>query len=91
MATRASKRVARSGVADRVAVVVGDVAALPFADSTFDVVVTGLARRHGAPISKLVSDSPFGDRGARMQPRMTKLGPIPLAYRAELSREGLDD
>jgi SAM-dependent methyltransferase len=46
MVQRASRLAARSGVADRVAFVVGDVAALPFGDASFAVVVSTLSAHH---------------------------------------------
>lgn len=46
MVERASKLAARSGVADRVAFGVGDVAALPFGDASFDAVVSTLSAHH---------------------------------------------
>jgi SAM-dependent methyltransferase len=46
MVERASKLAARSGVADRVAFGVGDVAALPFGEASFDVVVSTLSAHH---------------------------------------------
>jgi SAM-dependent methyltransferase len=46
MVERARSLAARSGVADRVAFQVGDVAALPFADASFDVVVSTLSAHH---------------------------------------------
>jgi SAM-dependent methyltransferase len=46
MVARANALAARSGVADRVAFQVGDVAALPFPDATFDVVVSTLSLHH---------------------------------------------
>jgi SAM-dependent methyltransferase len=46
MVQRAAKLAAGSGVADWVAFVVGDVAALPFGDASFDVVVSTLSAHH---------------------------------------------
>jgi SAM-dependent methyltransferase len=46
MTQRASLLAAQSGVADRVAVGVGDVAALPFGDASFDVVVSTFSAHH---------------------------------------------
>jgi ubiquinone/menaquinone biosynthesis C-methylase UbiE len=46
MVERAISLAARSGVADRVAFQIGDVAALPFADDSFDVVVSTLSAHH---------------------------------------------
>jgi SAM-dependent methyltransferase len=46
MVQRASVLAARSGVADRVAFTVGDVAALPFGDASFEVVVSTLSAHH---------------------------------------------
>jgi SAM-dependent methyltransferase len=46
MVQRASLLAARSGVADRVAFRVGDVAALPFGDASFDVVVSTFSAHH---------------------------------------------
>jgi SAM-dependent methyltransferase len=46
MVERARSLAARSGVADLVAFQVGDVAALPFADASFDVVVSTLSAHH---------------------------------------------
>jgi SAM-dependent methyltransferase len=46
MVQRASKLAARSGVADRVAFGVGDVAALPFGEASFEVVVSTLSAHH---------------------------------------------
>jgi len=125
MVARASGLAARSGVADRVAFGVGDVAALPFGEASFDVVVStfsahhwpdpaaGLAElyrvlrpggvvwiydladwltgleRHGPGIAELASHSPFHGGGACTQRMTTRVGPIPLVYRAELRREGL--
>ena len=40
----------------------------------------------GAGISELAKESPFGDGGAFKQSITTRLGPIPLVYRAELLR-----
>jgi SAM-dependent methyltransferase len=123
MVERASKLAARSGVADRVAFGVGDVAALPFGDGTFDAVVStfsahrwpdraaGLAElyrvlrpggvawvydladwitgleRHGPGLAELAGDSPFAGRGACTHRSISRVGPIPLIYRAELRRE----
>jgi hypothetical protein len=50
--------------------------------------ITGL-ERHGPGIAELAGDSPFDARGGYTQRITTKLGPIPLVYRAELRREGL--
>jgi ubiquinone/menaquinone biosynthesis C-methylase UbiE len=124
MVERASKLAARSGVADRIAFGVGDVAALPFGEASFDVVVStlsahhwpdpagGLAElyrvlrpggaawiydladwitgleRHGPGIAGLAGDSPFDGRGGYTQRITSKLGPLPLVYRAALRREG---
>jgi SAM-dependent methyltransferase len=123
MVERAGALAARSGVADRVAFQVGDVAALPFPDASFDAAVStfslhhwsnparglaeiyrvlrpgGVARvydfaawirrghRGGPGVAELVQDSPFGERGAYTEAMATRLGPIPLVYRAELRRE----
>jgi SAM-dependent methyltransferase len=123
MVERATALVAQSGVADRVAFRVGDVAALPFPDATFDSVVstfslhhwrnpaTGLAEIYrvlrpggvarvydlvdwirrfeqgGAGIGELAQNSPFGNGGTWTQSITTRLGPIPLVYRAEFRRE----
>jgi SAM-dependent methyltransferase len=46
MVERAISLAARSGVADRVAFQIGDVAALPFDDASFDVVVSTLSAHH---------------------------------------------
>ena len=46
MVARANALAARSGVADRVAFRVGDVAALPFPDASFDVVVSTFSLHH---------------------------------------------
>ena len=46
MVARANALAARSGVANRVHFQVGDVAALPFPDATFDVVVSTLSLHH---------------------------------------------
>lgn len=46
MVERASRLAARSGVADRVGVQVGDVAALPFRDATFDLVISTFSAHH---------------------------------------------
>ena len=46
MVERAIKLATRSGVADRVAFGIGDVAALPFGDASFDVVVSTFSAHH---------------------------------------------
>jgi ubiquinone/menaquinone biosynthesis C-methylase UbiE len=46
MVERAISLAARSGMADRVVFQIGDVAALPFADTSFDVVVSTLSAHH---------------------------------------------
>lgn len=46
MVKRASRLAARSGVADRVSFEVGDVAALPFHDATFQFVLSTLSAHH---------------------------------------------
>lgn len=46
MVARARSRAARDGVADRVAFEVGDVAALPFPDGTFDLVASSFSAHH---------------------------------------------
>ena len=120
MVERAKSLAARGGVADRVEFRVGDVASLPFADASFDIVVstfsahhwprpaTGLAEiyrvlRPGGVariydvvdwirrfeqgetgIAEVARESPFGERGECTQSINTRLGPIPLVYRAEL-------
>jgi SAM-dependent methyltransferase len=112
-------------VADRVTFQVGDVAALPFPDASFDVVVSTLSLHHwrdparglaeiyrvlrpgavalvydvadwltrlesrGPSIAGLVRSSPFSDRGTVTRSVTTRLGPIPLVYRAQLRREGM--
>ena len=38
----------------------------------------------GPPIAELAKESPFGERGAFSHSITTRLGPIPLVYRAEL-------
>lgn len=48
MVERANTRAAKSGVADRVTFQVGDAAALPFPNATFDVVVSTLSLHHWA-------------------------------------------
>jgi SAM-dependent methyltransferase len=40
----------------------------------------------GASIAELAKESPFEERGAYIQSITTRLGPIPLVYRAELLR-----
>jgi SAM-dependent methyltransferase len=123
MVERANALAARSGVADRVAFQVGDVAALPFPDASFDVVASTLSLHHwrdparglaeidrvlrpggvalvydvadwltrlesrGPGVAQLLQSSPFGARGMVTRSVTTRLGPIPLAYRAELRRE----
>jgi SAM-dependent methyltransferase len=46
MITLLARRARREGLAERVAVVVGDVAAMPFEDATFDVVVSSFSVHH---------------------------------------------
>ena len=48
--------------------------------------ITGL-ERHGAGIAELASDSPFDGHSAFTQRITTRVGPIPLVYRAELRRK----
>ena len=117
MIQRASARAARSSDGDRLRLVLGDAVSLPFADGSFDAVITtfslhhwpdpergiaemervlrpgGVARvydiadwvrwleRHGegTPSSKL-----FGRGWTRTVD--TRIGPVPLLYRAELTR-----
>jgi SAM-dependent methyltransferase len=43
--------------------------------------------QRGPGMAELARDSPFGDRGAFTHSITTRLGPIPLVYRAELRRE----
>ena len=120
MVERASSLAANSCVADRVEFLVGDVASLPFADASFDAVVSTFSLHHwpdpanglkeiyrvlrpggvarvydvadwisrfehrGPNIAELAKESPIGERGAFSHSIVTRLGPIPLVYRAEL-------
>ena len=122
MVERANSLAARSRVADRVEFRIGDVASLPFADASFDVVVSTFSLHHwpsptnglaeiyrvlrpggaahiydvvdwirrfeqgGTGIAEAASKSPFGRRGECTQRVNTRLGPIPLVYRADLIR-----
>jgi ubiquinone/menaquinone biosynthesis C-methylase UbiE len=123
MVERATALAVSSEVADRVEFLVGDVASLPFPDTSFDVVVStfsahhwpdpakGLAEiyrvlrpggmawvydladwitafeRHGPNVAELAADSPFGNHGACTHSITTKVGPIPLIYRADFRRK----
>jgi len=120
MVERADSLAARSRVADRVRFVEGDVASLPFAEASFDAVVStfslhhwpspaeGLAEiyrvlrpggvlriydvadwirrfeREGLGLAEVAGQSPFGARDEWRQGIASRLGPIPLVYRAEL-------
>jgi SAM-dependent methyltransferase len=122
MVERATTLAAGSGVAGQVRFLVGDVAALPLPDATFDLAVStfsahhwpdparglaeiyrvlrpgGVARiydlagwlrqveQHGPGVAELAADSPFGEHGAHTH-TITRLGPIPLVDRTELSRK----
>jgi ubiquinone/menaquinone biosynthesis C-methylase UbiE len=122
MVERAISLAANAGVADRVEFRVGDVASLPFADASFDAVVSTFSLHHwpdpaksleeiyrvlrpggvvriygvvdwirrfekgGESIAELTEESPFGEYGAYSHSVTTRLGPIPLIYRAELLR-----
>jgi SAM-dependent methyltransferase len=123
MVARATALSAKSGLADRAEFLVGDVAALPFPDAAFDVVVStfslhhwsrpsqGLAEIHrvlcpggvariydvadwirrleqrGPDIAEVAQNSPFAGHGACTTRVITRLGPIPLVYLAELRRD----
>jgi SAM-dependent methyltransferase len=120
MVERAISLSANSGVADRVEFRVGDVASLPFADASFDAVVSTFSLHHwpdpakgleeiyrvlrpggvariydvvdwirrfeqgGPNIVELAEDSAFGEHGSFSHSVTTRLGSIPLVYRAEL-------
>ncbi|HEX5414601.1 MAG TPA: class I SAM-dependent methyltransferase [Chloroflexota bacterium] len=56
MVERANARAAKSGVTERVTFEVGDVAALPFPDATFDVVVSTLSLHHWANPARGLSE-----------------------------------
>jgi SAM-dependent methyltransferase len=122
MVERANSLAVWSRVADRVEFRVGDVASLPFAEASFDVVVSTFSLHHwpssaeglaevyrvlrpggvaliydvadwirrfeqgGPGIADVARESPFGGRGAYTQNITTRLGPIPLVYRAEFIR-----
>jgi SAM-dependent methyltransferase len=120
MVERAISLAANAGVADRVEFRVGDVASLPFADASFDAVVSTFSLHHwpdpakgleeiyrvlrpggvariydvvdwirrfeqgGPNIVELAEDSAFGEHGSFSHSVTTRLGSIPLVYRAEL-------
>jgi SAM-dependent methyltransferase len=122
MVTLATAHARQASLATRVDFRLADVMALPFADGSFDVVVstfslhhwpnpaTGLAEVYrvlrpggfaqiydiadwirrfetGGPSSaELFERSPFGGRGTVTKMVTTRLGPIPIVYRAELKR-----
>jgi len=124
MVERANSLALRSRVANRVEFRVGDVASLPFAEASFDVVVSTFSAHHwpnparglaeiyrvlrpggvahiydvvdwirrfeqgGTGIAEAARESPFGGRGECTQRINTRLGPIPLVYRADFIRSG---
>jgi SAM-dependent methyltransferase len=70
MLEAARGRLARAGVADRAAFVEGDVAALPFGDAAFDLVVSSLSAHHW----------PDAEAGFREIRRVLRPGAAALVY-----------
>ncbi len=70
MLEAARGRLARAGLADRAALVEGDVAALPFEDAVFDLVVTSLSAHHW----------PDAEAGFREVRRVLRPGAAALVY-----------